>query len=134
MPVRRSSPARSRAPRAPGPAPSERSPLISARELLELAEHPLRGVGRQVGQVLEELLHVLARDAGAEVVAQEAMEVRRDALGEKAAAAQRRDDEALHRPQPPPAWQVAHDLVALRMERGEHRGGIDADLLPDAEE
>src|SRR5206468_6721469 len=42
--------------------------------------------------------------------------------------------EALHRPEPPPAWKIAGDLVALVLERGEHRDRVDADLLPDAEE
>src|SRR5207247_2377324 len=81
--------------------------------LLQLAEHPLRRVGRQLGQVLQELLHVVARDARPEVVAQELVEVGGDARGEAPAAAERRDDEARHLPEPPPVRQRGRDLVEL---------------------
>src|SRR5690242_2000844 len=114
-----------------------RSPVRRAprreRRLLDLAEDPARRVGGQLGEVLQELLDVLTGDAGPEVVAEEPVEVRRDALGEEAAAAEGREDEALHGPEPAAAWQLARDLLALGVERRDHRRRVGARLLPDAE-
>ena len=49
--------------------------------------------------------------------AQEVVEVRGDALAQQAAAAQRRDDEALHRTEAPALRQVARQLLALAAAR-----------------
>src|SRR4051812_42230373 len=102
--------------------------------LLQLTHHPPRRVGGQVRQELEELLHVLARDARAEVVLQETVEMAGDALGKQAAAAKRRDDEALYRPEPAATREVTRDLLALVVEAREHRRRVDADLRPDLEQ
>src|SRR5205823_7284269 len=107
---------------------------VAARDLLQLAEYPLRRIGRQLGQVREELLDVGARDARPEVVADELVIAPRDPLGEEPAASERREDESLHGPEAASAREVARDLVPFVVERREHRAGIDAHLLPDAEE
>src|SRR5207302_3154568 len=95
--------------RGPGGSPRRTDRTRTGRRppgSLELAQHPGRRVGRQRGQVAQELVDVLPDDGAADVLAQEAMEVRGDALREEPAAAQRRDDEALHRTAAPALRQI----------------------------
>ena len=106
-----------------------------ARSGAQLSHHPRRRVFRQVGDLLEELLDVLADHAGSEVLAQELVVVAGDALAQQAAAAQRRDDEALHRAEA--AASSAGRASARRApccRQVEQLDRIDADLGPDLQD
>src|SRR5262249_40358166 len=100
---------------------------------IAVAENPRRGVARQLRHAGEELLHVLADELAAQVLAQELVEMGGDAFAEQAAALQRRHHKARNWTEAPTLGiGVLRQLLALAPDAGEQLVGVDPDLLPDA--